>query len=270
MIKIGLMTILFLVIFLVVTSVLKNYLFEPIISSCVPDAYIKIVTGFTTIIVQLTVLYFISRYSDFIPFVNADYSAVLKFIYGALIAGGIILGSIFILSKIGVLSIKSTNYTFTTILTIVLFFSVLALFEEIVFRGIIQSALQHHFSFIVVIIVTSIIFVLPHLSNDGISILSLISIFLGGVILCILRYLSKDIIIPLGFHVVWNMVQGIFGLDVSGGKTVNPLFKSSLEGNELLTGGVFGVESSLVTVVLLLIATIILMFVLLGSKNILT
>jgi len=61
-------------------------------------------------------------------------------------------------------------------------------------------------------------------------------------------------------HFAWNFtLGGIFGVTVSG-KETEGLFQSQLQGPELFTGGSFGAEMSIITVILCLIIGIFLMW----------
>jgi hypothetical protein len=55
-----------------------------------------------------------------------------------------------------------------------------------------------------------------------------------------------------GLHTAWNFLQGpIYGFNISGsGLTTESLLVPSIQGPELLTGGVFGIEASLIAVLL--------------------
>jgi hypothetical protein len=55
----------------------------------------------------------------------------------------------------------------------------------------------------------------------------------------------------MGFHVAWNYTQsGVFSGIVSGGDTDPGFIKPVIDGPALLTGGTFGVESSVIAFVL--------------------
>jgi hypothetical protein len=55
----------------------------------------------------------------------------------------------------------------------------------------------------------------------------------------------------MGFHIAWNYTQsGIFSGTVSGGYTDPGLVKPIIDGPLLLTGGGFGVESSVIAFLL--------------------
>jgi uncharacterized protein len=58
--------------------------------------------------------------------------------------------------------------------------------------------------------------------------------------------------IQIGTHVAWNYcVSQVFSSTVSGHAATDGLLRGELVGAALLTGGVFGVEGSLITFVLI-------------------
>ncbi len=82
--------------------------------------------------------------------------------------------------------------------------------------------------------------------------------FIGGAILSILYAISNNIWLPYAFHIGWNYIQGISGLNVSGVEGIDGLFKATLSGDKVMTGGNFGIEASVVTIVATCILLIIL------------
>lgn len=256
--KDSLWILLFIIIFVVVVIGTKKLIIEPILTRLLPSDYSKSIQSIFVIIVQLGVFYILSKYYKNIQFI-ASGNQLYKLLLGSLIAIVIMSLSIIILTKLNVLTIQkvdSLNLKIT--LDLIMFFAVLALFEEIMVRGIAYGVLRNNFGAIAVILITSVIFLVPHLTNKGITIYSLISILLGGIILGTLRELSGDIIIPFAFHFFWNLSQGFFGLEVSGGETVATIFRSKFEGTNIMTGGVFGIEASIITIGLLLLGILIL------------
>lgn len=150
------------------------------------------------------------------------------------------------------------KHTVENSLKIILFFLVLALFEEVVFRGILYTNLRSHFSLLSSMVISTLLFVVLHLKNAGINITSIISITLGALILNLLTEYTGDIWMSLGFHFSWNLIQGIMGYTVSGDNEMISILISSKTGSSLLTGGEFGIEASPITLsVLLLITTIL-------------
>lgn len=71
--------------------------------------------------------------------------------------------------------------------------------------------------------------------------------------------LTRNLWLAISIHAGWNFTEGsIFGAQVSGSSEAHSLIKSSLTGPELLTGGAFGPEGSVISVgVCLLFATVL-------------
>jgi hypothetical protein len=62
---------------------------------------------------------------------------------------------------------------------------------------------------------------------------------------------TRSLWFAMGLHTAWNFLQGtIFGVAVSGsGAPADSLFRPLIQGNPWLTGGAFGIEASVITVV---------------------
>jgi len=67
---------------------------------------------------------------------------------------------------------------------------------------------------------------------------------------------TRNLWLAMGLHAGWNVTQGgVFGLPVSGFET-RGLFKGALGGDPLLSGGSFGLEASLIAVIIVTLAGI--------------
>ncbi len=68
------------------------------------------------------------------------------------------------------------------------------------------------------------------------------------------RLIESAILAPIGMHFTWNFVQGpVFGFAVSGHPTKS-MFIMEPSGNDLSTGGAFGLEGSVILTGILLAA----------------
>lgn len=99
---------------------------------------------------------------------------------------------------------------------LLIFFS--ALFEELIFRGILYQALLQRFGKYSPTLILSIFFVLAHIIfnhiNDPIFI---INIFLANLLLSLMYLRTGSLWLPLSFHFFWNLFQAlILGSPVSG------------------------------------------------------
>jgi membrane protease YdiL (CAAX protease family) len=133
--------------------------------------------------------------------------------------------------------------------------------EEIIFRGIIYRLLEEWLGSWLALFISAALFGLAHLANPAASIQSTVAIALeAGLLLGGAFVLTRRLWLPIGLHIGWNFCEGgIFGQSVSGG-SANGWLRGSVEGPEWLTGGAFGVEASLVAVVICLTAGILMLW----------
>ncbi len=119
---------------------------------------------------------------------------------------------------------------------------------------------------IIVILITSAFFSLIHLENDGITVLSLISIFGMGLVTSLMVYYSGNIWGAIAVHTSWNFTQNIiFGLPNSGMPAIYSIFTSADSKNSFAYNSVFGVESSYIALLVIIIT--ILIIYLMNKKN---
>lgn len=65
----------------------------------------------------------------------------------------------------------------------------------------------------------------------------------------------RNLWFAMGMHFSWNSLEGLLGLPISG-HPANGLFTVNVNGAALLTGGDFGLEGSIVTVLISLLISI--------------
>jgi hypothetical protein len=129
--------------------------------------------------------------------------------------------------------------------------------EELVFRGVIFRMTEERLGTAAALIVSSLLFGLVHAANVGATTVSTAAIALeAGALLGIAYSASRSLWLPIGLHFGWNFTEGgIFGTAVSGGQS-RGLLDSVLSGPNLMTGGSFGPEASLIAVAVSLAATV--------------
>ena len=131
------------------------------------------------------------------------------------------------------------------------FFFIAAAFEEVLFRGYIQSMFSEHISAKVGWYVSAVLFGLIHMANVNFSILGGLNIILAGLVLGLVYLKTRRIWAATGLHFAWNYFQGtVYGFGVSG-ITTYQVIDIELVGNPLLTGGAFGFEGSILSILLL-------------------
>jgi len=134
-----------------------------------------------------------------------------------------------------------------------------AVFEEILFRGIIFRITEQKLGSVWALIISSSIFGFAHLANPNSTVFSAIAITIeAGLLLGAAYIYSKNLWLPIFIHFAWNFSEGgIYGAIISGNGLTKSLITSKISGSELLTGGTFGPENSLQAVILGLVSGIV-------------
>lgn len=143
-----------------------------------------------------------------------------------------------------------------------LFFFGAAVLEELLLRGYIFQTLLEGLGVYPALIISAVLFSAAHLANPNISQMGLIAIAMAGLLLAVCYLKTRALWMPIGLHAAWNFLEGhIFSLPVSG-LTVQPhLLDVRVSGSVLLSGGAFGPEGSVVTALILGVATVVLLSV---------
>lgn len=129
--------------------------------------------------------------------------------------------------------------------------------EEVLTRSWIFAGISKKHSLWAGILLSSLFFTVMHLGNDGISVLSVIDLFIYGIFAALLMIKTGNVWLISGFHAAWNCFQGnVFAFKVSGIDTGLAFINISTKGSSWLTGGDFGVEGSLVSIAIQLVLVI--------------
>jgi membrane protease YdiL (CAAX protease family) len=125
-----------------------------------------------------------------------------------------------------------------------------AVSEEMLFRGILFRWLEEFGGSWMALLLTSALFGAAHLQNPNASIVAAVGIaFEAGVMLGAAYMLTRSLWFPMGLHAAWNFTQGeVYDIPVSGTK-VDGMVDATLSGPPLLTGGGFGLEASVIAMV---------------------
>ncbi|MFI5893947.1 lysostaphin resistance A-like protein [Actinoplanes sp. NPDC051513] len=142
------------------------------------------------------------------------------------------------------------------------FMAAAAVTEELLFRGILFRIVEGRLGTWGALTLTSLLFGLSHLFNAHASLWGAIAIAIeAGGMLGAAYAATRSLWLPIGLHFGWNYAEGaIFGTEVSGSNTPDGLLHGAMSGPTLLSGGEFGPEASLYTVLAGMIATIVFMW----------
>jgi len=189
----------------------------------------------------------------------------VKFGFG--VAGGIIL-SVFAISLVGVLGHSKIiagpgrlipQEIWASVLGYGLLMILVGFYEEILYRGLLTCEWSHRFgSWFWGITLSGLLFGLMHTLNVQGTISDKIKIIVSGLLFSwllaaiMLRY--KSLKAAIGVHAGWNYGLGcLMGCVVSGKRFNMTLFQTDISGPDWLTGGVFGLETSLLVNLILLV-----------------
>ncbi len=137
-----------------------------------------------------------------------------------------------------------------------IFFVVQGASEEVFVRGLIFPMIVKKSRAVTAILSTGLFFAFLHLLNPGISIISVINLALGGVMFgyCVIYF--DSLWQACALHSAWNFVQGnVLGFRISGFET-DSLIEITSQGNDVFTGGEFGVEGSVFSLVALFLCIV--------------
>ncbi|MFD5759000.1 CPBP family intramembrane glutamic endopeptidase [Streptomyces sp. NPDC127044] len=141
-----------------------------------------------------------------------------------------------------------------------------AVTEELMFRGFALQALEQRWGSRAAIVITGLFFGVAHLGAPGAGVWSALAIALeAGVMLGVTFLWRRNIWFVAGLHFTWNTAEQLLGIPVSG-HTPKGLFTVDTHGSALLNGGTFGLEASIVPVLIGVLLTVR-MFVLAGRSG---
>ena len=140
--------------------------------------------------------------------------------------------------------------------------------EEVLTRGIVLQLLKKKTPIPVAVGVSTALFIVPHLNNmsgagAGIVVFAIVDLILISLIFSFLTLYFKSIWAACGLHSIWNFIlYNILGLNLSGNdEKTAAVFDMRSVGSNIINGGLYGIEASVITAVVLTAALIILLVV---------
>lgn len=132
--------------------------------------------------------------------------------------------------------------------------------EEILCRGFMYRRLEKTYNPVVATIFNSLFFTLLHIGNPGVTALSLLNVFLCGVLFSLIICYTDSMAFAMAGHAGWNFTQSIvFGLPNSG--QVFPYSILKLDGanarDSFFYNTGFGVEGTALAVIILAVACVV-------------
>ena len=142
-----------------------------------------------------------------------------------------------------------------------------AVTEEVVFRGVLFRVVEGRLGSWPALILTAALFGASHLLNPHASPWGAVAIAVeAGAMLAAAYTATRTLWLPIGVHFAWNFAEGgVFGMSVSGTDQPPGLLHSTLAGSTWITGGDFGPEAGVFSV--LVCSTVTTGFLLLARRR---
>ncbi len=198
---------------------------------------------------MLTIYVLHNRYFEHRAPVELRRPAVPQLLWGAMLGIALIALVMVLLALLGLYRFQGLSPTHDDLWTAAIAVLAGATFEELLFRGYFFRWMARWGAW-TAIGATSLFFGGAHLFNQHATVFSAIAIAIeAGVLLGAAYWASGNLWFPIGIHMGWNYAEGkLFGVAVSGLQE-HGLFAGTLSGPVWLTGGSFGIEASVVAVV---------------------
>ena len=149
----------------------------------------------------------------------------------------------------GFYKVESTGCDWKVLADAFSMFLIVAIGEEVVFRGIFFRWLDEKWGLTTALAVSGLVFGLVHVGNPNATLWAGIAIALeSGLLLGMAYKWAGNLWFPIGIHWSWNFVQGnVFGFAVSGTDAGASWLHPLVSGPDWLTGGAFGAEASVLS-----------------------
>ncbi|WP_075341074.1 CPBP family intramembrane glutamic endopeptidase [Tenacibaculum agarivorans] len=237
----------------------QNFISKPIFQSLIVSKEISdLIINYVSVAVLLTTYYYLFQFYEKRKITELSRKYLFSELGGGFLLGFFILSIvILILHLLGYYKILSFS-GFTYFLGSFSFLVIAALIEEIFFRAILYRILENWIGTYIALAIISVVFELPHIFNDNVTVLSVVLGLLFGFAHGIMYTYSKRIWLPFAFHLGWNFAQPFYGSNLSGIDSVGSVFKAEFTGPKLITGTInYGIEDSILSIFLLLIVCIV-------------
>lgn len=151
--------------------------------------------------------------------------------------------------------VESWENLTASILIMVSLYALVGWQEELLIRGYWLQNLSDGLSQSLGVLLSSVLFALVHAVNPNSSWQAYLGLFLSGLFLAFGYLRTKQLWLPIGLHIGWNLFEGtVFGFPVSG-QYYYQLVRQTVSGPDIITGGAFGPEAGLILLLVLLLGT---------------
>ncbi len=134
--------------------------------------------------------------------------------------------------------------------------ALVAVFEELLCRAILFRLVEKAWGSGVALLVSLLFFILAHLPNEHVSAIGLLNTGMAGLGLSAAYMATRRLWLPIGLHFVWNyLFDAVFSIPVSG-HPAKGLLRGAVHGPDWLSGGAYGIEASVLTLLVWSLASV--------------
>jgi uncharacterized protein len=204
--------------------------------------------GFKTVVLIAAYLGYLRWVEKRSPFELSLAGALKETGVGFLIGASVITASVAVLASLDAYHLDGINLEATWMRYLAGFLAV-AILEELIFRVLLFRLVEKFLGSVLAIVLSTAVFGLAHLFNPNASWIATASLALSSVVFVAGFLLTRRLWLCMGLHWAWNLSQALCSLPVSGSETKG-LLAGHTSGPAWLAGGDFGIEASLVTLLL--------------------
>ena len=210
-----------------------------------------LIIHFFDLLGTLLIIWIFMKYIDEENFINIGFKRRNKFhefIVGVGIGALIMGGGYFLLWAIDEIEFYHIIYFPEKLIKSTFLFLIVALAEETFMRGYVLRNLMISFNKYIALFISSLLFSFMHTLNPYIDYIGFINIFFAGLVLGGAYVHTRNLWFPIGLHLGWNLFQTHFGFNVSGQDSYS-LVEFNISESNLLNGGAFGFEGSVLSII---------------------
>ena len=248
----GVMNFTLMFLLIIVYSFLQGILFEYVFKNIVGYNILSVLCSyiFPAVILLFSVKYFEKTTFDYFGFSKENNLLAIKSGLGLAIFS--VVGIVVILLISNNISLTlSKDLKIGIIIILIILVLIQSFLEEVVFRGYLMTRLAAKKGKWIAIILSSLFYIVFRMSNPTTSKLDLINIFLISIVMSLLYWYFDNILVIAIFHAFWNCISGvIFGFNISGIRVSDSIFTvEAISDKQILTGGSYGIEGSIIATV---------------------